>query len=327
MSNGLIRLDAAVGAATETALVLRPGLSRESWDALGKQLSRVEKAVLWWIGDWLNYGEREYGETYTEALEETDYSLGTLQQAKFVAAHVEPLSRLKDVPWSIHQAVATLAPERQKQLLAEAADKHLTRHQVRERLRELKWAGLASAPPPTGTYRVLYADPPWRYDFQKTESRAIENQYPTMELEEIKALPVPAAPDCVLFLWATVPLLPAALEVLSAWGFRYVTHAMWDKEVIGMGYYFRVQHEVLLLAAKGEPGTPAESIRPPSVIRARRSREHSAKPQQVYELIERMYPHRSWCELFLRGAPRPGWAGWGNEAALTPADSARVETA
>jgi N6-adenosine-specific RNA methylase IME4 len=163
-------------------------------------------------------------------------------------------------------------------------------------------------------FPVIYCDPPWRYEYAETESRAIENQYPTMELDEICALPVAniATDDCVLFMWSTSPKLADAMRVLSAWGFEYRTCAAWDKEVIGMGYYFRQQHELLLVATKGTPITPLPANRPPSVVRSRRE-AHSKKPEIFHELIEQMYGDLPKVEMFSR-APRPGWASWGNQS-------------
>lgn len=168
---------------------------------------------------------------------------------------------------------------------------------------------------PTGKYGVIYADPPWRYEHVKTESRAIENQYPTMSLDDICAMNVSAlaADDCVLFLWATSPKLAEAMRVIEAWGFTYRTCAVWDKQKIGMGYYFRQQHELLLLAARGEPGAPAVEARESSVYREARG-AHSSKPAHYAGLIERMYPGVPKIELFCR-EPRDGWQVWGYEAA------------
>ena len=164
-------------------------------------------------------------------------------------------------------------------------------------------------------YPVIYADPPWRYENIETESRAVENQYPTMALDEIKALDLDAITldDCVLFMWATSPKLAEAFEVLNAWGFEYRTCAVWDKQKIGMGYYFRQQHELLLVAVRGQPLTPAPANRPSSVLSFPRG-EHSAKPAEVYELIEAMYPELPKLEMFCR-SPRDGWGAWGNQAA------------
>jgi N6-adenosine-specific RNA methylase IME4 len=163
-------------------------------------------------------------------------------------------------------------------------------------------------------FPVVLADPPWRYEHVKTESRAIENQYPTLALRAICDLPVAklCTPDCVLFLWSPSPKLAEALEVITAWGFTYRTNMIWMKDKIGMGYYARQQHELLLIATRGDPPTPPPAARPPSVIKAKRGR-HSEKPEQFYAIIEKMYPKFARMELFSRTA-RKGWTAWGNEA-------------
>lgn len=163
-------------------------------------------------------------------------------------------------------------------------------------------------------YPVIYADPPWRYEHAESESRAIENQYPTMTLDDIKGLPLDdiCTEDCVLFMWATSPKLAEAMEVLEAWGFGYRTCAVWDKQKIGMGYYFRQQHELLLVAVRGAPPTPLPANRPSSVLSFPRG-AHSAKPVEVYELIEAMYGDLPKLEMFCR-SPREGWGVWGNQS-------------
>ena len=134
-----------------------------------------------------------------------------------------------------------------------------------------------------------------------------------MSLDEIKGLSIPniCADDCVLFLWATSPKLIEGLEVLKAWGFKYVTCAVWDKQKIGMGYYFRQQHEVLLVGKKGSLPVPDPSSRVSSVISSPREK-HSKKPDIVYEIIEQMYPNEKKIELFNRQV-RNGWSSYGNE--------------
>lgn len=164
-------------------------------------------------------------------------------------------------------------------------------------------------------YPIVYVDPPWRYEYSPTDNREIENHYPTMTLEEICLLPVAeiATPDSVLFLWTTSPKLAESMQVIEAWGYAYKTCMVWDKERMGMGYYARQQHELLLIATRGAVPVPDPANRPPSVIRARRDNEHSAKPAEFYEVIERMYPDLPKIELFARGR-RAGWAAWGNQA-------------
>lgn len=167
-------------------------------------------------------------------------------------------------------------------------------------------------PIPEGKFNVILADPPWRYEFVETESRAIENQYPSMDLDAIKALQIPSDNDSILFLWATAPKLEEALQVLNAWGFIYRSCAIWDKERKGMGYWFRIQHELLLIGLKGEFRAPEPENRFDSIIRSPRE-EHSKKPDIVYEMIETMFPTGKYLELFAR-AKRDGWEVWGNQA-------------
>ena len=181
----------------------------------------------------------------------------------------------------------------------------------RQELRKEKQEELQTRELPTGAFEVILADPPWRYQFSETQSREIENHYPTMDLDDIKNLNVPSADDSVLFLWATAPKLEEALEVLNSWGFTYKTCAVWDKEKIGMGYWFRGQHELLLVGTKGSFPTPEPSARFSSIIKEPRS-THSTKPKVIYEMLEAMFPGRTYLELFCR-TPRDGWEVWGNE--------------
>lgn len=163
-------------------------------------------------------------------------------------------------------------------------------------------------------YALIYADPPWEYEHVKTANRGLDNHYPTMTLEAICAMPVAdcCTPDAVLFLWTTSPKLQESFAVIEAWGFTYRTSMVWVKDKIGMGYYARQKHELLLICTRGSPPTPVESARPPSVIEAPRGR-HSEKPVKFYELIESMYPELPKIELFSR-APRDGWDSFGNQA-------------
>ncbi|TGR83316.1 S-adenosylmethionine-binding protein [Mesorhizobium sp. M2D.F.Ca.ET.223.01.1.1] len=165
-------------------------------------------------------------------------------------------------------------------------------------------------------YPIIYADPPWRYENPPMggTNRSIENHYPTMTLEEICALPVAdlATEDAMLYLWATAPKLAECMQVIAAWGFEYRTNLVWDKEVIGMGYHARNQHEILLVAKRGEIPPPEAGKQPASVHRERRT-EHSAKPEFYYEMIEQAYPQLPKIELFCR-SPREGWSVWGNQS-------------
>ena len=160
-----------------------------------------------------------------------------------------------------------------------------------------------------GKFDIIYADPPWEYDFSVSDSRAIESHYPTMKLDEICKLKIPAAENAVLFLWVPQPKLREGLKVIDAWGFEYKTGMVWIKDKIGMGYYVRGKHELLLIATKGKPELPLPKNRPESVIEAPRT-NHSEKPKIIYDIIEKMYPNKRYLELFAR-SQHDGWVAWG----------------
>ena len=172
---------------------------------------------------------------------------------------------------------------------------------------------------PEKRYGVIYADPPWRFEpYSRTTGmdRAADNHYPTSRLSDIKALDVKsiAARDCVLFLWATVPMLVQALEVMRDWGFEYKSQAVWAKDRVGTGYWFRNQHEILLLGTRGHVPAPAMGTQWSSVIQAL-VRRHSEKPEVFREMIESYFPTLPKIELHARGPiARPGWDVWGLEA-------------
>jgi N6-adenosine-specific RNA methylase IME4 len=183
----------------------------------------------------------------------------------------------------------------------------------REERREDKLKSIAAAAVLSGRYSVIYADAPWEDEFGPNP-RQTELHYPVMMLDEIKALPVNeiSTPDAALYLWALPHMVPTALEVMAAWGFEYRTQMIWGKDKIGIGQWCRNQHEPLLIGRRGSFPPPPESVRSSSLVMAPRS-EHSSKPAVFAELIERWYPDVPKIELFRRGAPRPGWAAWGNE--------------
>ncbi|MHA1287760.1 MAG: MT-A70 family methyltransferase [Candidatus Thorarchaeota archaeon] len=162
---------------------------------------------------------------------------------------------------------------------------------------------------------VLLADPPWRYDFAVSKTRRIENQYPTMEIEDICDLKPETADDAILFLWATAPKLLEAIKVMKEWGFTYKTNIVWIKDKIGMGYYARSQHELLLIGTKGKISPPIPENRKSSIINGKRTK-HSKKPPIVHSYIERMYPDGIFMEMFARDR-REGWGAWGNEVPKT----------
>lgn len=209
---------------------------------------------------------------------------------------------------------AALLREIKEERAAKAAAKREARQQKERALAEKIRAG--SEQLQAGKqYGVILADPPWRFEPYSRDTgmdRAADNHYPTSGTDEICALPVPAAKDAVLFLWATAPMLPDALRVMGAWGFAYKSHLIWAKDRIGTGYWARNKHELLLIGTRGSIPAPSPGTQPESVIEAPVER-HSAKPEAFRDLIERLYPTIPRLEMFARSG-RTGWDLWGAEA-------------
>lgn len=171
-------------------------------------------------------------------------------------------------------------------------------------------------------FGTILADPPWRF-MNRTGKMAPEHRrlsrYPTMTQEEIVALPVAelALPQSHLYLWVPNALVLEGLEVMRAWGFTYKTNLVWYKtrkdggpDGRGVGFYFRNVTELVLFGTRGSIRTLPPGRRQVNMIVSQK-REHSRKPEQLYDIIERCSPG-PYLELFAR-YPRAGWSSWGNE--------------
>lgn len=180
---------------------------------------------------------------------------------------------------------------------------------------------------PRNQFAAILADPPWAFKTwsPKGSGRSAEQHYGTMDIEAIAALPVDelAGDDCVLFLWATWPTILDAFRVIDAWGFTYKTCAFdWMKANVStldlfpdpksadmkLGHWTRSNSEPCLLATKGKPSRIYADVRMGIIESAR---QHSRKPDCVYDRIERLVAG-PYLELFARNT-RPGWTSWGNQ--------------
>lgn len=185
---------------------------------------------------------------------------------------------------------------------------------------------------PVGHFGCILADPPWAFrtfSGDAVPQRAGEQHYPTLDLATLKLLPVEdrAAKDCLMIMWVVGAMLPQALALGEAWGFRFVTDGLWwlkqkmvdadqrdlftgdiPDPVRGLGYWFRKQGEMSLVFSRGNPkrcdaGVPGVIVEP--------RREHSRKPDCQYQRIEALVGG-PYLELFAR-TQRPGWSSWGNQ--------------
>ena len=158
-------------------------------------------------------------------------------------------------------------------------------------------------------FGTVYADPPWAYSNQATRA-STDNHYDTMSVEDICALPVQdlAADEAHLHLWTTNAFLFETQKIMEAWGFEYKSVYVWVKTQMGIGNYWRVSHELMLLGVRG--GLTFQEHDKMSWGEFPRTK-HSAKPKPIRAIIEGVSPGPR-LELFGREAVH-GWAVWGNE--------------
>jgi len=285
---------------------------------IGKKIKVMEGAVQFWIGDWINanWGKYEHGK-YDEA-EELGYEKDVVRDCDYVSNNVKSAVRTADLSWTHHKVVAPLPEKEQKEWLDKAVENDWSTRELSSAIREENKPEPIELP--VGKFGILYADPPWEFETwsEKGKGRSAEQHYPTMALEDIKELPVGelAHTDCALFLWATSPMLPQALEVMEAWGFTYKTVAFtWVKEEAkgdifkGLGFWTRSNAEFCLLGTKGTPKRKSSDV---SQIIISKREEHSKKPDEIRDRIVKLIGDLPRIELFAR-QHFEGWDVWGNE--------------
>lgn len=173
-------------------------------------------------------------------------------------------------------------------------------------------------------FRTVLADPPWQFQ-NRTGKVAPEHKrlsrYGTMDLQDIKSLPVSSICEetAHLYLWVPNALLPEGIEVLKSWGFSYKSNIVWQKirkdgepDGRGVGFYFRNTTELILFGVRGKNARTLAPARSQVNVIKSRKREHSRKPDEQYKLIEECSPG-PYFEMFARGT-KPGWISWGNQA-------------
>lgn len=177
-------------------------------------------------------------------------------------------------------------------------------------------------------FGVIYIDPPWKFETYSENGmdRSAENHYPTMTDDDIRAMQIPAAEDCVMFMWATIAKLDKAMEVMQGWGFEYKSAYVWHKMKAGTGYWSANEAELLLVGTKGKVPAPLPDQRMKQVITAAQGK-HSEKPEAFADGITKMFPNVAKVDMFARKKDShkgENWFYWGNEINDEP--SAKVST-
>lgn len=301
-------------------------------------VERTHKASGWWLVDLIEYGDSrlDFKDMVDAILDHEAITESTKKQYRYLGKALPHDNRVEGVPFGHHQVVAGMEPEDQQEWLERSRERGWSQGDLRKEIRAAARTKVITGQATLeGKYRIIYADPPWKYgDSAPTVDGSLgkaERHYTGMTIEELCKLPVAAhaTPRATLLMWTTVPFLlqnPGPREVLEAWGFEYKSHYVWDK-VLGMhGHYSHVIHEVLLVCTRGgdQPDVPTEL--PNSIIRIRRSNEHSQKPNEFRQLAEKHWTTGPYLELFGRER-HAGWSVFGNDARLWAEQAAPIQVA
>ena len=169
-------------------------------------------------------------------------------------------------------------------------------------------------------YDIIYMDPPWRYGSRlqtgSGRQKDLSEEYPTMSDDELKALDIKniTNKDSLIYMWVTNPFIAVAIDIANHWGFKYRSVAfIWDKQRVTPGSYTMSQAEVCLVFKKRGGNIPKpRGSRNERQFLSQIRREHSRKPDEIRETIERMHPTQSKLEMFAR-TTKQGWDVFGNE--------------
>ena len=298
---------------------------------IGIDLAKAGRKKMWDAGGWYNNSRAQFGISTINRLVTRPgwqgYSFETLETYASIERNWPKELRYLNADCSHYQTVASLPKEIALPLLEQAIRERWTVNRLRI---EKKRIGGFRLPLNGGDvvddletlireklkFRAILADPPWQSISRTVGKRgAADPHYPLLATEAIRQLRVPevAMDDAFLFLWSPAVVLEDALAVMAAWGFRYKTHAVWEKdEEFGTGYYYRMQHEDLLLGVRDKTPRHFVDRAISSVIHAPRG-EHSAKPPQVHDMIERALGGRGpFLDVFGRRRVQ-GWKVIGNQ--------------
>ena len=300
---------------------------------IGIDLAKAGRKNMWDSGLWYIDARAQFGVTAIYRLVTTPgwegYSHETLKTYASIVRNTPPELKYLNADCSHYQTVASLPKELAIPLLEQAIRERWTVNRLRiEKKRAIGYRlplvggdvvdDLATLIRDRKKSRAILADPPWASLYRTVGKRgAADPYYPLLTMEAIRQLRVPevAMDDAFLFLWCPAAVLIDAVAVMEAWGFSYKTHGVWVKDKkFGTGFYWRMQHEDLLLGVRDK--TPGHFVdwAISSVIHAPRG-EHSEKPPEVHNMIERALGGRGpFLELFGRRRV-PGWTVLGNQLA------------
>lgn len=309
---------------TATGIEFKGDLTFEEFETCGTYLKRVNSARNWWLGDWLLYGENrpEWGDKYTQIVNDTGLSYGTIANLKSLAKRAKFSHRCENLDWTHHLAVfeqSGLSDEQRQDLLVradkerDATGKPMSVSNLRQLAKETVQASI-EVKIPDGKYQCITIDPPWPVEKIEREERPNQKRnldYPVMTLEQIEALPIgnlSVEDGTHLYLWVTQKFLPDGMRLVESWGFTYQCLMTWVKPTGMTPYSWMYNTEHVIFARRGS--LKLEQLGIKLSFEAPVSK-HSAKPEVFYEIVTKASPGPR-LAMFER-SNREGFTPWGNE--------------
>lgn len=312
------------------------GESYEDHVAAWRQTAQELGERQWMLGAIAASVETKYGDgRMRKFVDDVKVPKSTLYEYAQVYKLAQKSERSEFLTWT-HYKIAAYASDPDR-LLREAEDEQLSTREMQQRANQQKHLTAVSQISQTTCtvadletliaagrrFGTIYIDPPWSYGNQGTRA-ATDNHYDTMDIAEIAALPIPelAAEQSHIHMWTTNAFLHDSFHLLEQWGFVFKSLLVWDKDKFGIGNYWRLQTEYLLLGTKG--GLTFLDHAQPNIVREARTK-HSAKPESIRRMIEKvsLAPR---LEMFAR-RHSTGWVSWGNEIERTMFDDDVAEVA
>lgn len=319
-------------------LIVHGEPTEDEYDEAFRRLKTIEDATAWWYGD-LALGRDKHHGSLKEMAQGLEINYNTLQDYQRVSSKYELYDRSYILSWK-HYAVAAPLDDRlewlkRSEIGEDGKPWSASRLEFEIRTYQKKTQRLLLPP---GTFNVVMADPPWQYfDTHMKSWGPTDLHYDSLEVPEIGnyidsagiAIRDKFEEDTVLFLWATNPKLRQAFELIDLWEFEYKTNIVWVKQNLkrpGSGYYVRGHHELLFICTRGSivPNqtnkTPISSVLETNSVMYTDIKDHSQKPEEAYELVEKLYPVDDgyrYLDLFARNH-REKWASFGDQIPESP---------
>jgi len=269
----------------------------DQWASVGEFIRKSEGAIHFWLGDWFNYGEENWGEAHSQELEDKyGYDFNTLSKDKWVANKIDPERRHSGLSFRHHEEVACLPPEEQSQLLCKAEEENINSNDFRRVVKKFKKDKKSLNQKPTGNFDLIYVDTPILSCYPE---EMVFNKISLIDLEDIK---LPLNDDSLIFIWSTGTNIANTIKLMTTWGFKQESMLVWNRVKTSFETEFSTEHCLfLIVGVKGMFTVPSCNKPFTEIIET----DTGHKPEKFFSIIEKAYPEFK--KAIIGNIKRDGW--------------------